>query len=257
MKALTIRQPWASLICYGIKDVENRSWKTNFRGKLLIHSSSFKCKEDFPYALMLEHGNAVLNDVTFGNIDLKIFPSSAIIGYVELSDCVEGNYDSIWASAGNYQFVLKNAHFFDEPIMGVKGKLNLFDYDLDENNLPPSHKVELRYPKIENDELIIPVSNQEFERDLKDEKINFVLYETDYLINLFFDRSGEDNKFQYKENIKNLTKVRLQAKDGREKTFKLLGIEFLQEKDENEEAVMVESIYGDKDESWYFVVSFE
>ena len=38
MKALTIKQPWASLIIYGDKDVENRSWPTSYRGPLLIHA---------------------------------------------------------------------------------------------------------------------------------------------------------------------------------------------------------------------------
>lgn len=38
MKAITIRQPWASLIVHGIKDIENRSWQTNFRGRVLILS---------------------------------------------------------------------------------------------------------------------------------------------------------------------------------------------------------------------------
>ena len=28
MKAITIKQPWASLIVYGLKDIENRNWKT-------------------------------------------------------------------------------------------------------------------------------------------------------------------------------------------------------------------------------------
>lgn len=27
MKVLSIQQPWAALICAGIKDVENRTWK--------------------------------------------------------------------------------------------------------------------------------------------------------------------------------------------------------------------------------------
>jgi hypothetical protein len=39
MKALTIKNPWAMFILIGLKDVENRSWKTDYRGKLLIHSS--------------------------------------------------------------------------------------------------------------------------------------------------------------------------------------------------------------------------
>ncbi|HTV55212.1 MAG TPA: ASCH domain-containing protein, partial [Terriglobia bacterium] len=39
MKALSIRQPWAWLIVNGFKPIENRSWNTNFRGRILIHAS--------------------------------------------------------------------------------------------------------------------------------------------------------------------------------------------------------------------------
>ena len=39
MKAITIKQPWASLIVHGIKDIENRSWSTKFRGRVLIHAA--------------------------------------------------------------------------------------------------------------------------------------------------------------------------------------------------------------------------
>lgn len=38
MKVLSIRQPWAWLICAGYKDVENRDWRTNYRGRILIHA---------------------------------------------------------------------------------------------------------------------------------------------------------------------------------------------------------------------------
>lgn len=39
MKALSIKQPWASLIAQGIKDIENRTWKTSYRGRIYIHAS--------------------------------------------------------------------------------------------------------------------------------------------------------------------------------------------------------------------------
>ena len=39
LKALSIRQPWAWLIVNGFKDVENRNWRTHWRGRLLIHAS--------------------------------------------------------------------------------------------------------------------------------------------------------------------------------------------------------------------------
>ena len=38
MKALTIRQPWAWAIMSGLKIIENRTWKTPYRGELLIHA---------------------------------------------------------------------------------------------------------------------------------------------------------------------------------------------------------------------------
>lgn len=38
MKALTIRQPWASLLAHGIKRYESRTWATSYRGPLLIHA---------------------------------------------------------------------------------------------------------------------------------------------------------------------------------------------------------------------------
>lgn len=38
MKALTIQQPWASMIASGEKWVENRTWRTNYRGPMAIHA---------------------------------------------------------------------------------------------------------------------------------------------------------------------------------------------------------------------------
>lgn len=39
MKALTIWQPWASLIAIGVKTVETRGWSTEYRGRLAIHAA--------------------------------------------------------------------------------------------------------------------------------------------------------------------------------------------------------------------------
>ena len=39
MKALSIRQPWAWLILHGGKDIENRTWATKLRGRVLIHAA--------------------------------------------------------------------------------------------------------------------------------------------------------------------------------------------------------------------------
>ena len=39
MKAITIWQPWASLIAIGVKQYETRSWKTDYRGPIAIHAA--------------------------------------------------------------------------------------------------------------------------------------------------------------------------------------------------------------------------
>ena len=38
MKALSIKQPRADLIIRGLKDVENRTWSTTYRGPMLVHA---------------------------------------------------------------------------------------------------------------------------------------------------------------------------------------------------------------------------
>lgn len=39
MRALTLWQPWASLVAVGAKRWETRSWRTSYRGPLLIHAA--------------------------------------------------------------------------------------------------------------------------------------------------------------------------------------------------------------------------
>ena len=39
MKALTLTQPWASLVALGAKRIETRSWSTPYRGSLAIHAA--------------------------------------------------------------------------------------------------------------------------------------------------------------------------------------------------------------------------
>lgn len=38
MKAITLHQPWASLVAEGVKTIETRSWSTKYRGPLVIHA---------------------------------------------------------------------------------------------------------------------------------------------------------------------------------------------------------------------------
>lgn len=40
MKAITLHQPWATLISLGVKSIETRSWSTSYRGPLAIHAAA-------------------------------------------------------------------------------------------------------------------------------------------------------------------------------------------------------------------------
>lgn len=132
--ALAVKQPWASLICAGIKDVENRSWQTDYRGRIYIVASSTNVNADFDNKLYApEILQTVKEAVEKGNIaDIHELPQSAVIGYVDLIDCTGESVESIWSSGslreGNINWVLQNAHVFEQPLLpGFKAKLKLFE----------------------------------------------------------------------------------------------------------------------------------
>lgn len=149
MKVFTIKQPWAYLICSDLKDIENRSWPTKFRGRVLIHSSAkpdsrrvmnqLFTEQQWNY-IRLRGGKRMLNKMI-----TQDYPYSAIIGSVEIVDCVI-NHESIWAEKTPtsewmgrtvfgapkiYNWVLANPVLFAKPIKNVKGKLSFWDYPIE------------------------------------------------------------------------------------------------------------------------------
>lgn len=144
MKALSIKQPWASLIIEGLKDIENRSWKTSFRGTVLVHATAKTA--GIPSELLTNEQWDSLHyciESPFWMFELMAgrYTNSAIIGTVDIVDCVV-NHPSIWAEKTDYEnfnedpvyynWVLSNPVKFDEPILNVKGKLSLWDYPINE-----------------------------------------------------------------------------------------------------------------------------
>ena len=117
MRALSIRQPWASLIISGIKPVENRTWKSSYRGPLLIHAGKNMDMEAYNWL----KSDVGVKKVVRGSIFLR----GGIIGKVNMIDCVEA-YESEWFE-GPYGFV------FEKPekikLYPVNGKLSFFDVD--------------------------------------------------------------------------------------------------------------------------------
>ena len=155
MKTLSIKCQNAYLICLGIKYIENRTWRTQYRGELLIHSSVKDCDEvdlsffpgkwrtefnksgekdklryvktlDFFYEKLYKYYGT--KDVTQWKNKKYFLKSQAIIGRVELVDIIN-NSKSEWAIKGNWHWVLKNAELFKTPLLFIKGKLKLFEYN--------------------------------------------------------------------------------------------------------------------------------
>ena len=87
MKALSIRQPWAWLIVQGYKPVENRTWRTSYRGPLLIHAGKGFDKEGFLWVI----ANTDVGPDMPSIWEFTKEPGylGGIIGQAELYDCTD------------------------------------------------------------------------------------------------------------------------------------------------------------------------
>jgi len=124
MKIFSINQPWAWLVISGIKNVENRAWKTSYRGLLHIHAS--KEWDDF---FKGKYNGFTLDQ--WNSLDLQVqerltyrskndFLTSAIIGEVVLVDCVRW-YNSVWAEKNTWNWILSDPVMYETPVFGVNG----------------------------------------------------------------------------------------------------------------------------------------
>jgi hypothetical protein len=116
MKVIVIRQPWAWLIVNGFKDIENRTWATRYRGKLLIQASATR-----PSKQELEEIRAVARK---RGVKLpEEFEYGGIIGSAWLEDCVMTSR-SKWFE-GPKGWALSNPKRL--RFVPLKGQLGLFD----------------------------------------------------------------------------------------------------------------------------------
>jgi hypothetical protein len=127
--AISIRQPWAWLILNGGKDIENRTWPTKFRGKVLIHAAKgmtgAEWKEAWAFARTAIPAES-LAKVGKASMDLRewTIDRGGIVGMAEVVDCVTRS-DSRWF-VGPHGFVLRNVEplpFY--PCKGARGFFKL------------------------------------------------------------------------------------------------------------------------------------
>jgi hypothetical protein len=120
MYALSIKQPWAWLIACGLKNIENRDWPTNFRGKFYIHASKSMTRADYDACRIFVDGLTLPQPVQLpAPGDLY---RGYILGTAELTDCVRA-HPSPWF-CGEYGFVLQNGKSI--PPISYKGALGFF-----------------------------------------------------------------------------------------------------------------------------------
>ncbi|WP_208738545.1 ASCH domain-containing protein [Bradyrhizobium vignae] len=121
MKILSVREPWASLIIHGgrnvetgaveLKDVENRTWATSYRGPVLIHTS--------------QRPDAIRPDEIERRFGVRLTCEQqlgGVIGMVDIVDCVRP-HPSRWYAPDHFAFVLANPRPL--PFVRWKGALSL------------------------------------------------------------------------------------------------------------------------------------
>lgn len=156
MKALSLTQPWATLIAVGAKRIETRSWGTNFHGQIAIHAAkglgpvggkrglADQCTEPaFAEALRCA-GYALSGDVSYvgdkplplgaivalavldrvSRIDMRL-RAQVIVQTVTPLEIEFGNYDN-----GRYAWFLENILQLNEPVP-CQGALGLWDVPAD------------------------------------------------------------------------------------------------------------------------------
>ncbi|MFD7161302.1 SLOG family protein [Kribbella sp. NPDC059898] len=114
MLALSIQQPWAGLIMSGAKGVENRTWQTTHRGRILVHAS----KQWDP------HGQT-LAGLLGQEVDRRTAPTG-YLGHVELVDVHrDRGCCRPWGEPNVFHWVVRAPQPFAEPVAGP-GRLRLF-----------------------------------------------------------------------------------------------------------------------------------
>lgn len=149
MKAITIHQPWATLIAIGAKQYETRHWATPYRGQIAIHAGKNKELLERTLVYMKRYRddglgypsgsyeeNLVAAIKAAGIAKWSDLPFGAIIAVGHLTDCVPSHKISLSAvektfgdfSAGRYGWWIEAVRLLPQPIV-VRGQQGLWDWD--------------------------------------------------------------------------------------------------------------------------------
>ena len=127
MKALGVRQPWAWVIIRAGKDIENRTWVTNYLGALAIHAGKTCTVGDW------EDGVWLIKQLAGKNPPPQESPRlgrGAVIGIVELVDRTPAAHADGWGGQNPsvFHWHLRNPRPCKPAV--VRGSLGLFEVKL-------------------------------------------------------------------------------------------------------------------------------
>jgi tetratricopeptide (TPR) repeat protein len=119
LRCLSIRQPFAWLVCIGAKTIENRTWQTDFRGTIAIHASTSQTNV-----------RALEQELPNGTIKPDDFRFGAIIGLADIEEIKPygREHESDMFASGPYCWRMSHGRLLKKPIP-MSGKLNLFSLD--------------------------------------------------------------------------------------------------------------------------------
>lgn len=158
MKAITLTQPWATLVAIGAKRIETRSWATSYRGPLAIHAAKGLGPVGGKHGLWELVWHPPFRDVLAAHAEsrhmddiLASLPRGAIVAVCELVGCestdIASKRDGLmyartgeqWPfsalerafgdyAPGRYAWLLADVRPLPEPIP-ARGQLGLWEWD--------------------------------------------------------------------------------------------------------------------------------
>lgn len=120
---ISVRQPWAWLIVHGLKDIENRSWPTKFRGPVCIHAAKGMTAMEYLRASVWVY-DMVGVEIAQRIPHVELLDRGGIVGTTVITDCVSSSL-SPWFM-GEYGFVLDRSQSRPVPFIPCRGSLGFF-----------------------------------------------------------------------------------------------------------------------------------
>lgn len=140
-KVISLLQPWAELVVLGAKQIETRSWKTEYRGELLIHASkkidaeSYNLCSKWPFDEYIKSPLTLDRGAIIGKVTLhKIETSETTMEWMRMRESEQAQEEYRFGDYSPERF----CWFLSDPVKFAKpipcgGHLGLWNFEYDES----------------------------------------------------------------------------------------------------------------------------